>query len=307
MKLLLGKGAKFKDKPPRYRNKAAEEGDIDMFEALLDAGADVDIEGSIQIFLTRGYLDLAYCLLHRLKTIKQGGCEKTLLGQAVMLGYEDFVRTLLQMGADPDIKEYIFRGGRETIRYALFFAAKNGHLGTTQLLWKGEAKIEFLSDPEQFLMGVEHEQICKLVAEDLPDLDLADGDGRRVLHLAAAHGHERSVRISLRRAADFSVKTASGMTPLHYAAQSRNTTVLGLILDQHIDIDACDADGKTALHHAAERARDSVVKTLLGRGASTEVKSKKKRLYAAALCCSEREQCISTITSGGGCRHRSQG
>ena len=156
---------------------------------------------------------------------------------------------------------------------ALTLAAENGHVSIVELLWRGKAKIKFLTNHAQFLLGSEYERICALVAQDIPDPNFASEDCERLLHRAATHGHARAVQLLLSRGSDPRIATATTLqTPLHCAVRSRNPAILQLLFAHGAepDIEARNALGRTPLSHAAEGGCNAVAKFLLQHGAKTD-------------------------------------
>ena len=246
---------------------------VAIYSALLDAGAAFNFEEVFHTALDQAELALAQRLLPNLRSSTPSHpWPETPLSHAAEAGYEELVQQLLDAGFDSDA---VAHSGRE-ICTALTLAAENGHVGIVELLWRGEAKLKYLANPVQFLLGSEYERICALVAQDIPDPNFASEDGERLLHRAAAHGHARAVQILLSRGVNLRVTTATTLqTPLHCAVRSRNPAILQLLFAHGAkpDIEARDALGRTPLSHAAEGACDAVAKLLLQHGAKTDTHS----------------------------------
>lgn len=266
---------------------------VAIYSALLDAGATFNFEEIFHTALDKAELALAQRLLPKLRPStpphpRPGtsssyaaetdyeelfqGLDGTPLFHAAEAGYEELVQQLLDAGFDPDAAVH---SGTKACT-ALTLAAENGHVSIVELLWRGEAKIKFLANPTQFLLGSEYERICALVAQDIPDPNFASEDRERLLHRAAAHGHARAVQILLSRGLDPRIATATTLqTPLHCAVRSRNSAILQLLFAHgaKADIEARDALGRTPLSHAAEGGCNAVAKFLLQHGAKTDTHS----------------------------------
>ena len=266
---------------------------VAIYSALLDAGAAFNFEEIFHTALDNAELALAQRLVPQLRPStpphpRPGtsssyaaetdyeklfqGLDGTPLFHAAEAGYEELVQQLLDAGFDPDAAVH---SGKKTCT-ALTIAAENGHVAIVELLWRGEAKIKFLANPAQFLLGSEYERICVLVAQDIPDSNFASGDRECLLHRAAAHGHVRAVKILLSRGSDPRIATAITLqTPLHCAVRSRNPAILQLLFAHGAkpDIEARDALGRTPLSHAAEGACNAVAKFLLQHGAKLDTHS----------------------------------
>ncbi|XP_037803937.1 putative ankyrin repeat protein RF_0381 [Penaeus monodon] len=115
------------------------------------------------------------------------------------------------------------------------------------------------------------------------DLEVADQEGRRPLHLAALGGHDRVVKELLRGGADASVRTPEGLCCVHYAAQGGHISTLMLLLESHCDIHALTKDGSTALHLAAAHGHSSAVKWLVAQAGLRVASANKKQETALGL------------------------
>ena len=277
---------------PRRSSDHAKMG-VAIYSALLDAGAVFNFEEIFHNALDKAELALAQRLLPKLSPSTSPhprpresssyaaeieyeepflGLDGRPLFHATEAGYEELVQQLLDAGFDPDAAVH---SGTKTYT-ALTLAAENGHVGIIELLWRGEARIKFLANPAQFLLGSEYERICALVAQDIPDPNFASEDRERLLHRAAANGHARAVQILLSRGSDPRITTATTLqTPLHCAVRSRNPAILQLLFAHGAkpDIEARDALGRTPLSHAAEGGCNAVAKFLLQHGAKTDTYS----------------------------------
>ena len=280
VRFLLQKGAKlgndFKSSTiswvPR-RSSSRAQIDVAIYSALLDAGAAFNFEEVFHAALDGAELALAQRLLPKLRPSTAPHLwAGTPLCHAAEAGYEELIQQLLDAGFDPDATD----PSRTETCPALTLAAENGHVAIVELLWRGEAKTKFLADSTQFLLGSENERICALVAQDMPDPNIASEDHERLLHRAAAYGHSRAVQILLSRGSDPHIAMATTLqTPLHCAVRSRNPAILQLLFAHGAkpDIEARDALGRTPLSHAAEGGCDAVGKFLLQHGAKTDTHS----------------------------------
>ena len=104
-------------------------------------------------------------------------------------------------------------------------------------------------------------------------IDTRDSDGRTALHHAAAAGHAELVTVLVQRGAKTNTLDDGKWSPLHSAAAAGHALACSALLaagaDQSIEAGA-GSSGSTALILAASKGRATVVRTLLGAGASTE-------------------------------------
>ena len=300
VRFLLQEGAKLSDDVKSFttpfrtrRSLNRSRMSVAIYSALLDAGVAFNFEEVFHNALDKAELALAQRLLPKLR-LSAPPCpradisssyaadtfygepiqalEGTPLSHAAEAGYEELVQQLLDAGFDPDAA---IPSETKTCS-ALTLAAENGHVAIVELLWRGEAKTKFLTDPAQFLLGSEYERICALVAQDIPDPNSTSESGERLLHRAAANGHTRAIQILLSRGADPRIPTTTTLqTPLHCAVRSRNPAVLQLLFAHGAkpDIEALDGLGRTPLSYAAEGGCNAVAKFLLQQNAKTDTHS----------------------------------
>lgn len=123
--------------------------------------------------------------------------------------------------------------------------------------------------------------IAKLLALGVPR-DRPDYRGRTPLAQAAASGNAAAVEQLLKAGADCNRPARGGVTPLMAAIRSRSPRrVWEPLLQRTARIDARDRFGRTALHYAAEYSEDpELVKALLARGASRELRDRRERIPA---------------------------
>lgn len=181
---------------------------------------------------------------------------------AAFKGDADMVRTLLEHGADPNLKDtklgvtallpaalqgqaeivslLLDRGADVMVREsangltALYLASQNGHVGVVSLL---------------LTKGAE------------PDARVSDG--RSPLWQAASEGHENVVRLLLSKGAQINVRRGSdGCTPLIVAASEGHVGVVRALLERGADRGATLQNGKTALAIAREAGHGAVVHLL---------------------------------------------
>lgn len=99
------------------------------------------------------------------------------------------------------------------------------------------------------------------------DVNAADLDGLRPLHVAARLGDPDIVRMLLGRGANVNVASTLGITPLHLAARESRTEVVQILLQAGAQVGAIDSFGRVPLHDAAARGDTNVASMLLAAGA----------------------------------------
>lgn len=89
------------------------------------------------------------------------------------------------------------------------------------------------------------------------------------LHLAAAKGHDRIVRVLLKRQSpdcQINGPDSDGMTALMHAIKAGFDDVAQSLLDAGAGVDQADNQGRTALHWAVLRRRETLLRQLLEHG-----------------------------------------
>jgi hypothetical protein len=167
--------------------EAAKEGDKNLIEFLLKAGATVNEQneyGATPLWkaVTSGNKEIVELLLDAGADVnKAGEGGLTMLQHAANEGYKDIGKLLLEAGADVNQADNY---GRTPLRWA----ASNGHKDTVELL---------------LAYGV--------------DVNTVDRDRCTPLDLAVSLGHKDVVELLLDAGADVSKTDILGRTPLHYA------------------------------------------------------------------------------------------
>ena len=149
--------------------EAADLGHEETVRALLDAGADPDLQDALG---------------------------RTALFLAVTQGYTGTARVLLEAGADPDLKE-------ETGKTPLMMAAKNGFRRIVNLLLEHEADINAIEDDEDSFGEVSsqmtalayavrggHSAIVRILLEHGADPSLRNHDGDTAFDIARKNGYD---------------------------------------------------------------------------------------------------------------------
>lgn len=263
-------------------HEAAEQGDVDVANILLSAGARID---------------------------PPCGRKATPLMLAARGGHGDVVRLLLCAGAGGSD-----RLGDECCRVewrstALHYAAKGGHVGVVSTLldagFHGEQHDEAGLTPAEISARAGHAtspaatrrllgggagsnrggklvyDYVNMVAEDVgivrglvdggPSLDWRDDTGgETALHRAAHFQHFRITEVLLRAGADVNLRNVRGGSPLHVAASTGCAKITAALLEAGANQEARMDNGRSPLHLAVINNKPDAVLLLLRAGASTE-------------------------------------
>jgi ankyrin repeat protein len=176
---------------------------------------------------------------------------RTPLAWASARGDEQYVRTLLEFGADPNISCAIGNSpllrsvqarSSKCIRLLLDHGAdirSKNNLGFTALHYAA-----YYKDDEAYL--------TPLLDFGLP-IDEKDDYGWTALAATAEYDHVRSATVLLHRGADIETRDKNGWTPLLRAVNSNSHGVLELLLGRGADHHAVSFRNETILYFAASR------------------------------------------------------
>lgn len=153
------------------------------------------------------------------------------------------VRALLRSGADPVATDHHGR-----------FADPTGCLNWNTAVF---ARLALLTGFERCLARA-------------AEVHARDGDGRTILHHAAANADTSVIALLMRAGADVKARSADGTTPLHEAARSEKPAIVRLLLRAGADIHALAGLGATPLHSAARNEGAEIVTALLDAGAEVD-------------------------------------
>ena len=163
------------------------------------------------------------------KTYERDSSNKTqepLLYFAISVGNNDFVKLLLNKGADATAKT---TDGKTP----LHIAANYGYYIITDLLLnKGadvNAKTTDGTTPLLLAANDGYSNIAELLLDRGADVNATDNYGITPLHLAADKGHFNITKLLLDRGADVNAKTTDDTTPLDFATKKNHTQIIELL------------------------------------------------------------------------------
>ena len=93
--------------------------------------------------------------------------------------------------------------------------------------------------------------------------NVADGDGRQAIHLAAINGHVGIVKYLHEQGVSLTVQDHSGRQPLHAATVGAKQKVVRWLIEQHVPVDARDKKGRNVFHLAALGGSHKLLRWLL--------------------------------------------
>lgn len=283
--LLLERGA-----DPGHRDNdgmtplllAAYEGNDDVVELLLEAGADVDETagpvGSITAAAAVTPL-LAAAAMGHMKTVSRllfwGAavdaidCEgRTALCLAAARGSVEVVRALLDRGLDEN--------HRDDLGWTpLHAAACEGHRTVCAALTErgsmarvGEMDIEGRT-PLILAAQEGHWSTVRLLLDRRSPIDHRAYDGHSALSAALLEGHAEVADLLMRRGADTNVRDAEGRPLLYLLVLEGRLDMATLLIEKGgVPLESRDCEGRTALHVASWQGCIEMVDLLLKHGAN---------------------------------------
>ena len=262
---------------------AAVEGNIDLVNALIGAGANVSAES-------------------------RGRHGRILLESAALGGNVEVVSALLAAGSPPDAAAHA--GSHE--RSALYLAAWARNEDAARRLVAGGANVHFRDDTlgrDALFMAVEsccEELVNDLLAAGANPTTLNGCKNTTPLHLAAKYGSKGMVSALLASGADKDALDRDEISPLmvavdnchrtsqcfaffggiHLSAETDYLGVIKTLLAAGADVDIRDLEESTVLNRAAERGHIDILDAILRHGADVNAAGGSQRrtaLHLAAL------------------------
>jgi ankyrin repeat protein len=246
--------------------EASERGYTEIVEALLAAGADVNMKDK------HGYTALIYASLGghteivKLFLAIDGidvnwiGTWATALTKASGYGHTDIVKMLLAAGADVNLAA----SDGET---ALIKASENGKADVVEVLLKWGANVDAIVQPwgRTALMvasALGHADVVAALLKGGADVNQATIYGNTAL-MVASRGRTDIVKVLLAASADVNREDKYGNTALKFASKKGHTEIVTLLLAAGADVNKAGEDGWTALMYASLNGHTAIVKLLL--------------------------------------------
>ncbi|KUL82105.1 hypothetical protein ZTR_10068 [Talaromyces verruculosus] len=247
---------------------AVEQGNKDILEYLVQAGADINAPAA-----------------------EIGG--RTPLQAAAEQGRRGIVEYLIQVGADVNTPAAEL-GGRTVLQKA----AEQGQEDIVELLVKKKADVNCQADNNEGRTALQAaaekgaENIVKFLVEAKANVNApaAEVGGRTALQAAAEQGHKAVAECLVKARANVNAPPAEaeGRTALQAAAEQGNENMIDYLIQAGADINspAGKIEGRTALQAAAEQGNKDIVEYLIRIGADINGPAAKVRgrtaLQAAA-------------------------
>ncbi|HEV2687627.1 MAG TPA: ankyrin repeat domain-containing protein, partial [Bryobacteraceae bacterium] len=248
--------------------------------------------------------------------------------EAVLRGFSDFVKLLLEAGADPNadnrrtgatpLNEAVYKNQTKIIELLLAHHAnstikdKSGFSPLANAVRFDHAEAARLLATQATTANSRYEQLQEAIAkgsrpmivlllENGADINATFGSGSSPLDLAARQGRDEIVELLLAKGADLDAHDQAGATPLHNAALSGHAAIVGILLDHGANIDGQEIEtGDTPLYLAVYLGRDDVVRLLLDRGANPNTCNKAGASPLRAAVAEENKSIAAAIMARGG-------
>ena len=251
---------------------AAFQGNFQLVQLLLEASGNAFLElidpktGQTPLMLAsrQGHLEIVNALLDAGAQVDSTDFEGwTALKSASWGGHVECVRLLLAAGADPDVTDI---GGRS----ALGAACWCGHEKVVSCLAQGGAQIDSQDDdgrsPLMSACYLGHFNVVQLLLAHNADPNLTDPDGRTALFVACSglgqslKSRFKVVEALLEAGASVTASDIDGITALTVAACEGRGDLCELLLENDADVDWEDVEGRTAIDWAVMMGQTQVVK-----------------------------------------------
>ncbi|UJR37936.1 hypothetical protein I4U23_030621 [Adineta vaga] len=209
----------------------------------------------------------------------------TALGLGLLLGEIDVVKTLLELGSDPNVANS-FDGNHPLVTLAKSRSEENPKLAILAdlLLDAGSnplAEVQYQADSAKRLdatqtpsyhetpllccVRFQNEELLKKFIQHNTDINSLNPEtGTSALMLASALGYRNICNILIDARAEINTKDHSGNTPLHLAAHGygEQIPVLELLLQHGADVNAINDDGYTPAVLARRMEHDASYRLL---------------------------------------------
>lgn len=276
---------------------ACEDGSLNMFEMLLEKGADIDVTDNVGDTLLHaavksGNKSIIQLLLDRGVYIDEKNNDgRTPLMIAAIKSRADIAKYLVEQGADISVRDdngnnafkYAVTGGNKQLIALLMDESadeksKNGNNALHMAVSAGSleaVKAVIAENPE--LMNERNDKgqtpiftaaennkyvIMKELVEAGSDINLYDNDSRTILHISALYNNLASIKMLVEHNVEIDVTDSNGNTPLLLAVENRNTESAYYLIECGADIKILNDEGKSVYDYAIKNKMTELIELL---------------------------------------------
>ncbi|KAL0935766.1 PFS domain-containing protein [Colletotrichum truncatum] len=250
--------------------RASQASSLQSLNICIDKSTYINLENSkhstpLSFAAENGHEDFVRMLLELGANLESHPGHRSPLSLASGNGFDPIVRRLLEHGADVNSKD-------SKNQTPLSFAAANGHHNVVHTLCQYEATIntqDLYSQTPLFLAATNgHKAVVQALCELEASVNITDDYGRTPLMFAAANGFEGIVEVICDNGGSVDAKEEHGRTALLLAAAKGHTGVVAFLHKNGGSINVEDSFGRTPLWYAANNKRESTFSFLQLNGAS---------------------------------------
>jgi ankyrin repeat protein len=261
---------------------AAEAGNLQIINLLLEAGADVDYSqesSPLHMAVKSGHVDVVKHLIEAGANLEiEADDGITPLMEAVERGELEIIRLLVEAGADFQATD---RYGKSVFQQAAQAGQEEVLEYLCQLMPKAERQAVMQANLVERCVAAIKEgnvDLVKALINQGVDVNARSDENWTLLMYAAFYGQVGIVKALVKLGADLEARTRSGDTALMHAASQHHWKVVEALLRAGADVNVISNDGDNALDSAAtfayghkRRTRWKTIKVLLSFGVDKSI------------------------------------
>lgn len=205
--------------------------------------------------------------------------ENDLLYVAAQYGQEEIVNFLVEKGANPNSKSSLNTT-------ALFIAAQTGHKGIVEILSKASG-IEIdggykFKSPLQIAIANNYPDVAEILIDNGANVDHQTREGITLALVAVQNNDIATLNKLICRGANLNLCKQDGIGPLHIAIADGNLAIAEILINNGADCTLLAQNGGTPLNIAAQNGYFEIVKLLFNERDKISDEQKINALHTAA-------------------------